>query len=1164
MSSCPCCGLTQEKVLLVADKYNLPLIGGKCQNPLADGTDRVCGKALGAHPTQEARRYEDRIEVAVVDFRTKERKSLIYSKNGTFAQFRSGVYRKFLLSDFNFKLYELKPNDSTNKTELCSSNYHERQLVAYYVGGFQVYGTTTDWAKLTHSPAFNTVVGNLQTVSSLVETNLMQRAANGSFGRKEDLPFICIINPPRHGKSLLLDTLFKTSDDVLVISITYNNNTSFTSEELNSVDTALSYFWLRVLKSLVNHNSSLNELFITCSRDNINPNLQYIRNQATQTLKPDPFHTKNGLEKHVLLAVDEFSLLTDLATSIWTPQQQKDFISKLHNVKSVGSVGESKPFFQFVFTGFNRGMTDILQSSAVVETYTIKLCSFTSSKLLLKHIYNCYNEKKINSMPVGLFEVIKSVPGLVGEWAHRVKKENKFDDSITSFHKGIIWLERIIDSKNRRNNWILLLKYLLFLEKSSSQNIELKKIKLDQLGVELVKAEIGVYGDDIVFNPVCFALLVLNVTVDDCKSCGVGKNDEWVEKLLPVLQKTVGVSEATKAGINKNGEDFEQFVMLCLEVRLMLMFELFGDSKMQLKTTEQWLLPGVVFEGKINSLEIESLVLFHSITKSTELTQLLLTPLYHIFPVGLESLKESKFSLDNITDGVERWMKSVGNQVYDLIPCDQLNNNVINVGCRVVHHVKLGVVMPRNQPGGKKDVAKISEKQAKQLMLLIKNKLIQQEIDFFEMKVSTQEVSSMMINLEVSDLDEEDGSSDEIVKWWYKISGLCRSLWKVISEKPEVSFFGTSKGAEGCDFIGIWHENPVAAQEESLTLGDGIVASSSHLVTPLPKLHIAAIELKDRLFTANTEWTKKAESLTGHRSALRWIQIFMSKFEVVLHIVFAGLIVTAHQQNSQHHQSNGNSALQAVSNSNIESNIQSDNIGITSSEHSNEVLIQETTVSMQERLDTIVRAFSHLPPDELARFNIDLSIPIKEGSQEASNLVEAWQLRQSELKEAMKNQLKPAEYMTNIINKLSPWENNNNSELLSIDEKYQLFHDLESVLTDIDIARDFHTIGGWKLFHSLLQQYSSKDESVSDQDKRMVVTMSAWCIGTAVKNSYDYQLWTLEDNILLSLIHILHNETNYYNNHYNNHYNNDSNEMSKRVLYAISSAVRGNVDVQSF
>ncbi len=52
MSSCPC-GLTKEEVKDFDHRTGferVALIGGKCQNPLADGCDGICGKALGAHP----------------------------------------------------------------------------------------------------------------------------------------------------------------------------------------------------------------------------------------------------------------------------------------------------------------------------------------------------------------------------------------------------------------------------------------------------------------------------------------------------------------------------------------------------------------------------------------------------------------------------------------------------------------------------------------------------------------------------------------------------------------------------------------------------------------------------------------------------------------------------------------------------------------------------------------------------------------------------------------------------------------------------------------------------------------------------------------------------------------------------------------------------------
>jgi hypothetical protein len=47
--SCPC-GLSKEEVLDLDKRDRVPLVGGKCQNPFANGSDGICGKALGAHP----------------------------------------------------------------------------------------------------------------------------------------------------------------------------------------------------------------------------------------------------------------------------------------------------------------------------------------------------------------------------------------------------------------------------------------------------------------------------------------------------------------------------------------------------------------------------------------------------------------------------------------------------------------------------------------------------------------------------------------------------------------------------------------------------------------------------------------------------------------------------------------------------------------------------------------------------------------------------------------------------------------------------------------------------------------------------------------------------------------------------------------------------------
>ena len=74
------------------------------------------------------------------------------------------------------------------------------------------------------------------------------------------------------------------------------------------------------------------------------------------------------------------------------------------------------------------------------------------------------------------------------------------------------------------------------------------------------------------------------------------------------------------------------------------------------------------------------------------------------------------------------------------------------------------------------------------------------------------------------------------------------------------------------------------------------------------------------------------------------------------------------------------------------------------------------------------------------------------------------------------------------------------NNIISDDDKIYVLKQLESLLDDVDNARDYHTIGLWPILLSHLTSYYSKS----------IRCHTAWAIGTAVKNTYDYQLWTLE------------------------------------------------------
>lgn len=144
----------------------------------------------------------------------------------------------------------------------------------------------------------------------------------------------------------------------------------------------------------------------------------------------------------------------------------------------------------------------------------------------------------------------------------------------------------------------------------------------------------------------------------------------------------------------------------------------------------------------------------------------------------------------------------------------------------------------------------------------------------------------------------------------------------------------------------------------------------------------------------------------------------------------------------------------------------------------------------------------------MTRLGVDIHHEYVAGTPEAKDLQLAWTQRQIELKEMMDKQLKAADYMTTLAGKLV-------NSSASDDEVVFHLQELEQLLSDIDNARDFHTIGGWPALTSLLPGAHKRPESETGgggQDRSLAVqTMAAHCIGTAVKNDYDFQLWVLEE-----------------------------------------------------
>jgi len=83
----------------------------------------------------------------------------------------------------------------------------------------------------------------------------------------------------------------------------------------------------------------------------------------------------------------------------------------------------------------------------------------------------------------------------------------------------------------------------------------------------------------------------------------------------------------------------------------------------------------------------------------------------------------------------------------------------------------------------------------------------------------------------------------------------------------------------------------------------------------------------------------------------------------------------------------------------------------------------------------------------------------------------------------------------------------------------EALRDLEFQLADVDMARDFHTLGGWPYLIALLDDtlhggHDDDDDDVNDEIRALVDeirALAATTIGTAVSNFGEFRHWALED-----------------------------------------------------
>lgn len=183
------------------------------------------------------------------------------------------------------------------------------------------------------------------------------------------------------------------------------------------------------------------------------------------------------------------------------------------------------------------------------------------------------------------------------------------------------------------------------------------------------------------------------------------------------------------------------------------------------------------------------------------------------------------------------------------------------------------------------------------------------------------------------------------------------------------------------------------------------------------------------------------------------------------------------------------------------------------------------------------RTLSQLPPDEQNRIGGLPELPQADKIDPETRkkfekrMEEIWTQRQAEL------QVIQQEFMADMpklllarirridsylqdpyTHLMEDWNDDDNEEEkdAAVSHIVSVLLDLEHHLSDVDMTRDFHTLGGWPLLVSLLSDtvHQSVNQTLSaDLEKKVndIQAHAAWAIGTAVKNMREFFPYAIEE-----------------------------------------------------
>lgn len=236
------------------------------------------------------------------------------------------------------------------------------------------------------------------------------------------------------------------------------------------------------------------------------------------------------------------------------------------------------------------------------------------------------------------------------------------------------------------------------------------------------------------------------------------------------------------------------------------------------------------------------------------------------------------------------------------------------------------------------------------------------------------------------------------------------------------------------------------------------------------------------------------------------------------------------------------------------------------------------------------RTLSKLPESEFVRIGglpelpeskerSGIKITSKEREAFEKKMLEIWKKRQEELAKWEELVMDMPDLLRERIKSIDEYLKNPEEQLniMDLDEEVpedivthivSVLHDLEFQLSDLDMARDFHTMGGWPLLISLVSEDSHvpfnktiTSMSRSTETKiRAVQAQAAWATGTLVKNTAEFFPYAVEpivlgDEKITTAIDLL---IDVFCANYEDDNSWEVQNLLSKIIYAIGAVLRGN------